>query len=379
MNLSQGALPALCFAAGLILGGVLVYLITRLHRRDTERSFAALSLDALRQNSAEFLKLAGEAFSRQAQTGTGELDSKKKLIDQALESISGELQRVKQSVVDFDAKSGQKFSEVTANLRNAAAQTKELQETTFKLQSALGNSRARGAWGERMAEDVLRLAGFAEGINYLKQHTQETDASRPDYTFLLPQDLKLNMDVKFPWDNYRLYLAAETETAREDYKQWFLKDVRGRIKEVTTRSYINPREKTLDYVLVFVPNEQVYCFINEHDHDVIDFALKNRVVLCSPFTLYAILAVIRQAVDSFNLSRTAASIRNYLAEFEKQWGEFKKCMEATGRHIEKAQEEFQRLTETRTDKLEGILGRITEMRLTQGAEEPAPGGSDSLL
>jgi len=367
----------LCFVAGLILGGVLVYLFTRLHRRDTERSFAALSLDALRQNSAEFLKLAGEAFSRQAQTGTGELDSKKKLIDQALESISGELQRVKQSVVDFDAKSGQKLIEVTANLRNAAAQTKELQETTSKLQSALGNSRARGAWGERMAEDVLRLAGFMEGINYLKQHTQETDSSRPDYTFLLPQDLKLNMDVKFPWDNYRLYLAAETDAGREDYKQWFLKDVRERIKEVTTRNYINPREKTLDYVLVFVPNEQVYCFINEHDHDVIDFALKNRVVLCSPFTLYAILAVIRQAVDSFNLNRTAASIRNYLAEFEKQWGEFKKCMEVTGRHIEKAREEFQRLTITRTDKLEGILGRITEMRLAQGTEDSAPGGRDS--
>jgi len=362
---------ALYFAAGFILGGLLVYLVVRLHRQDTERSFAALSLDALRQNSAEFLKLAGEAFSRQAQTGTGELDGKKKLIDQALESLSAELQRVKQCVADFDSKSGQKFGEVTSHLQNATAQTKELRETTFKLQSALSSSRTRGQWGERLAEDVLQLAGFTKDINYLKQQTLETGASRPDYTFLLPQGLKLNMDVKFPWDNYKLYLAAEVEEAREGYKQRFLRDVRARIKEVTTRDYINPNEKTLDYVLVFVPNEQVYCFINEYDHDVIDVALKSRVVLCSPFTLYAILAVIRRAVDSFNLSRTAASIRDYLAEFEKQWQEFKKCMENTGRHIEAAQAEFQRLSATRVNKLENVLNRVAELHLPQEAEPAA--------
>lgn len=371
-------MSALYFAAGFILGGLLVYFVARLHRRDAERSFAALSLDALRQNSAEFLKLAGEALSRQSQAGSGELDSKKRLIDQALESISGELQRVKQCVADFDSKSGQKLGEVTTHLQNTAAQTKELQETTFKLQSALNNSRARGQWGERMAEDVLRLAGFTEGINYLKQQTVETDASRPDYTFLLPHGLRLNMDVKFPWDNYQLYLTEEAEAKREDYKQQFLRDVRGRLKEVTTRDYINPKEKTLDYVLVFVPNEQVYCFINEHDRDVLDTALRSRVVLCSPFTLYAILAVIRRAVDSFNLSQTAASIRDYLVEFEKQWQEFKRCMETTGRHIEAARAEFQRLSTTRSTKLESTLGRIAELRLSHEADDPIPDSRESL-
>jgi len=370
-------MPALYFATGFILGGLLVYLITRLHRRDTERSFAALSLDALRKNSAEFLQLAGESFSRQTQMGTGELDGKKRLIDQALESINGELQRVKQCVADFDSKSGQKFGEITTHLQSATAQTKELQEATFKLQSTIGNSRMRGQWGERIAEDVLRLAGFTEGLNYLKQQTLETDATRPDYTFLLPQGLKLNMDVKFPWDNYKLYLEEETEATRESYKQQFLRDVRGRIKEVTTRDYINPKEKTLDYVLVFVPNEQVYCFINEHDHDVIDVALKSQVVLCSPFTLYAILAVIRQAIDSFNLSRTAASIRSQLAEFDKQWQEFKKSMDTTGRYIEAARAEFQRLTITRTTKLENTLNHITELRLPHDIEASATESSES--
>ena len=223
-----------------------------------------------------------------------------------------------------------------------------------------------------MAEDVLRFAGFVEGINYLKQKTQETTSSRPDYTFLLPQDLKLNMDVKFPLSSYSQYMDEAADVVKETHKQQFLRDVRQRIKEVTTRDYINPQEKTLDYVLVFVPNEQVYCFINENDGSMMDDALKSRVVLCSPLTLYAILAVIRKAVDNFTLSRTAADIMGYLGEFDKQWLEFKKCMEATGKHLDLAQAEFQKLTATRTRMLERSLKHISDLRTRQGSELEPP-------
>jgi DNA recombination protein RmuC len=373
-------MSALYFAGGFVLGALLVYLINRLHQRDVEKSFSALSLNALRQNSEDFLKLAGESLSRQTQAGVSDLDTKKKLIDQSLEAINGEMQKVKQCVSEFDGKSEQKFGKVSEQLRLTAEQTGRLQETTYKLQSTLANNKERGQWGERMAEDVLRFAGFAEGVNYLKQKTQETVSSRPDYTFLLPQELKLNMDVKFPLSSYSQYMDEDSEIIKETLKQQFLKDVRQRIKEVTTRDYINPQEKTLDYVLVFVPNEQVYCFINENDGSMMDEALKNRVVLCSPLTLYAILAVIRKAIDNFTLSKTAADIMSYLGEFDKQWQEFKKCMEATGKHLELAQSEFQKLTVTRSRMLERSLKHIADLRSPQGTTaEPAPsvqGGGD---
>ena len=81
---------------------------------------------------------------------------------------------------------------------------------------------ARGQWGERMAEDVLQLAGFLEGINYHKQ--REIDTGIPDFTFLLPDGLSLHMDVKFPLDNDLRYLDAErTDSAAVRYD--FLRDV----------------------------------------------------------------------------------------------------------------------------------------------------------
>jgi len=334
-----------------------------------KESFGALSLEALSKNTEEFLKLANETLSKQTQMGEKELEGKKKLIDQTLETMKGDLQKVQDLVTQFEKDREKKFGELANQLKFTAEQTGKLQETANKLHTALASTKVRGQWGERMAEDVLRLAGFIEGINYQKQKTLETMTTRPDYTFLLPQNLKVNMDVKFPLDNYLRYLEAGEEPQKEMYKNQFLRDVRGRIKEVMTRDYINPEENTVDYVIVFIPNEQVYAFINENDSSVLDEALKNKVILCSPITLYAVLAVIRQAVDNFNLEKTAAQILSLLGAFNKEWDKFLKSLEKMGKKIEEAQKEFLTLTSTRRKQLERPLREIEDLRKQNGIAE----------
>lgn len=93
------------------------------------------------------------------------------------------------------------------------------------------------------------------------------------------------MDVKFPLDNYIKYLETESDTDKEKYRKEFIKDVKVKIKEVTTREYINPEQNTIDYVILFIPNEQIYTFIHEQDKIILDEALKNKVIVCSPITL----------------------------------------------------------------------------------------------
>jgi len=164
--------------------------------------------------------------------------------------------------------------------------------------------------------------------------------------------------VKFPLDNYLHYQEASNDREKEDYKQRFLKDARARIKEVTTRNYIDLENNTLDYVLIFIPNEQVYAFINESDPTLLDEALKKKVILCSPITLYAVLAIIRQAMENFNLQNTAGQILNLLESFYKQWQAFVKSLERVGKKIDEAQAEFQILNSTRRNQLEKPLRRI---------------------
>lgn len=294
------------------------------------------------------------------------------------DDLQNDLQRVQDIVINLEKDRERKFGELTDQLRYTAIETGKLQETTSQLRSALTNTKARAQWGERMAEDVLRLAGFIEGVNYLKQKTLETVNTRPDYTFLLPQQLKVNMDVKFPLDNYLRYLEVQGETDKEAYKRQFLQDVKKRIKEVTTRDYINPEENTVDYVIVFIPNEQVYAFINENDNLLLDEALKNKVILCSPITLYAILAVIRHAVDNFNLEKTSAQILSLLGTFNKQWYVFCNSFEKMGKKIEEAQKEFDNLTTTRRNQLERPLKQIEDLRKQKGIPE-APIIEDDVI
>jgi DNA recombination protein RmuC len=134
------------------------------------------------------------------------------------------------------------------------------------------------------------------------------------------------------------------------------------IKQVTTRDYINPSENTVDYVIVFIPNEQVFSFINESDVTIMDEALRRKVILCSPFTLYAVLAVIRQAAENFNLERTASEMLNLLGEFSKQWNAYKEKFRSMGEKLDAAKNEYDLLTTTRSNMLERPLRKIDEIR-----------------
>ena len=42
-----------------------------------------------------------------------------------------------------------------------------LNSSSSALRDILANTQARGQWGERMAEDVFRIIGFVEHVNYV--------------------------------------------------------------------------------------------------------------------------------------------------------------------------------------------------------------------
>jgi DNA recombination protein RmuC len=332
-------------------------------------TFKALSLDALAKNTGEFkkyadefIKLAEEKLKSQTVNGKKELDGKKELIDQSIETIGKTLSEVQRKIEEVGKTSGEKFTEVATLIKKHEEVTSKLKDTTDLLGHALASSKKRGEWGERMAEDIIRLVGMVEGVNYIKQKTLESSVGRPDYTFLLPNNLKINMDVKFPLDNYMHYLNAASEHDRKRYKDELVKNAKGMIKQVTTRDYINPSDNTVDYVIVFIPNEQIYSFINEADTTIMDEALKQKVILCSPFTLYAVLAVIRQAIENFHLERTASQILRLLSEFSRQWNAYKEKFRLMGERLDAAKKEYDALITTRSNMLERSLKKIDELR-----------------
>ena len=338
-------------------------------------TFSAASREAMSENREDFLSQASERFSRDRELNAKELESKKELIDAALVQLKSELEKVQNLMTGIEKETEGKFTLIDGGIKTQKEETEKLREIIANLNKVLTPSQSRGQWGERMAEDILNMVGLKEGVNYTKQQTLNSSRHRPDFTFYLPQGKMVNMDVKFPFANYRRYCEEEeNESLRENFKKEFLKNARSQIKNVTTRDYINTDADTLDYVIVFIPLEQAYSFIMEHDKSFIDDALKQKVIVCSPWTLYAYLSVIRQSIDNFNMERSAGKILELMNSFSKQWDSYKESLKKVGEKIESLQKEFNSLSTTRTNQLEKPLRQIDELsrqkeQISDGSEQ----------
>lgn len=335
-----------------------------------ERAAAAAEL---RRTGEALLAQVGTVVSGERRVGAAELDGRKALLDQQLGHIGTQLAEFRSTVAALDGRTHEQLGRLSATVAG-------LSRTTDQLRDVLANSKARGQWGERMADDVLRLAGFVEGVNYHKQRALAS-GSIPDFTFTMPGGMLLHMDVKFPLDNYVRCLDATTDTERDRCRRAFLADVRARVLELVGRGYLADRDQTVDCLLLFVPNEQVLGFVQEHDDALLEEALARRIVICSPLTLFAVLRVVHQSVDNFRLERRTDEILALLSQFEGQWEKFSEKLDKLSRSFATVQRDLDDLTTTRSRALQRPLDRIATLRrsdtldadLDPLALEPAPG------
>jgi DNA recombination protein RmuC len=349
---------------------------------DVARAVADAVAEANRRASAErdqlvetatrqMLTVSQQALGSHTQAATQTLQSRNEVIDQRLDavqrSMADQLQQLTGMVQQLGQVTQQKFGEVDQSLRSHAEVTYALQDTTRGLREALANTNARGQWGERMAEDVLRLAGMLPNVNYRKR-TAVTGEGRaiPDFTFMLPDQHVMFMDVKFPIDAYLQYLQATSEAERSAHRDSFLRSVRGHVRELARRDYARTDDRpAVDNVLMFVPNETIVGFIHEHAPDLVDDAMSQRVVLCSPLTLFAFLGVIRQAFDNFRLEQTSREILALMGTFDVQWGKYSEQVEKVKRAFDSVSKNFDELVGTRRRALERPLDQITALRTAQ--------------
>ena len=321
------------------------------HNNDSLKAvFGDLSKQALDANLESFLKLAETRFNDLLRSSDEKLGKKKELIDSTLKEMKSDLKDLSDNTVAL-----------RSQMEESRKSVGQLSDTTSQLRQILSSSQARGQWGERMVEDILNFIGLSEGINYNKQTQSGSD--RPDFTFFLPEEKSINMDVKFPLVHYEKYLASESESEKESEKKAFLKDVRERVKEVAKRSYVNPEGGTVDYVLLFIPNESIYAFLNQEDHGLIDFSLERKIMLCSPITLYAILSLVRQAVSNFAMEQKAGEMQVQVGVFSKQWVKFLEKLESLGKTLGTLTTHYEDLKGTRLRALERPMEKISELQL----------------
>lgn len=258
-------------------------------------------------------------------------------IDQTKKQIDEQMSRLETEIRQLREINSEKFGSVDSAVAGLAQQTQALNKV-------LSSSQGRGNWGEKMLEDLLMQSGFERGINYEMQEKLEA-GGKPDYTFFLPPDRVLYLDSKFPMENYLKYFEAQDDNTRKIMKDAFIKNVEERVKELEKRDYVTQSgANALDYVLLFIPNEGILGFIQQHKPSLIDESVAKRVVLCSPLTLYAFLGVVRQATASFHMEQNANDVLRLLTNFGKAWGSYVKNLKDIARHFETMQKKLKAVT-----------------------------------
>lgn len=364
----------IAFIVGVVVGAAVALVAGWLRVRaaraamlsQVREAFANLSTEALSANNEQFLALARQALETQAKAGAAELDGKKQLIDQTITQVSARLEKLRETLGMLETARKQDYGQLGQRLTEAVQQTAELRKTTDSLRDALSHPQRRGQWGERMADDILQMAGMIEGVNYDKQQTAET-GKRPDFTFRLPNEVRLNMDVKFPLDNYHRMIEADSDASRAAAAKAFVADVKGQIRAISVKEYIDPASGTADFVLMFIPNEKMFAELQELDATLLQYAAGCKVVLVGPLSLLAVLRIASQAAETANLSKQTNEAIKLLDEFAKQWQKFNEELDRLGQRLEQAQKSYDAVRTTRSNTLQRVLNKLDDLRGLPGA------------
>ena len=282
-------------------------------------------------------------------------------------------------LLDKSDKTVKDFLEKTGEIKSSIS---GVDQQTRNLISVLNNNQSRGQWAEFQVEDLLGIMEYKDGVHYESQKIMNS-GTKPDFTFYLPDSKTINMDSKFPLNLYmelsKLNLDLEDETLDEisrkqitesiktKNKEFIDKAIKTKIDETASREgYISPEEDTVDFVLMYIPLENLYHFlltseIGASRTPVIQYAFSKKVILVSPQTLMAYLETIRHSMKLFSLQTDTKNILLAHERVKSEIGKFIDSFDEVTKRLDQTVESFEKLKTTRTNKLEKSFEELNQV------------------
>ncbi len=358
---------------GIILtgfAGILWFLHTKLKQLEKNKNDDQMLEDIVNkvfgQSIDHITKQSKQVLEGEKETIQTDLNNKQKSIEKLVKDLQKEIDSRQEEIRHLERDRNKIFSSLREALENQQELTKDLKTTTDALSRVLSNNQQRGAWGERIIEDLLNSAGLSEGVHYVKQSKLGNSTARPDITILLPNKRVVPVDVKFPYASITKMAEAKTKTEKKTHAKQFSQDVKTKIKKVA--EYIKPEEDTLDYAILFVPNEMVFSFINQKFPELVDEAISQRVMIVSPFTFLIVARTVMESYRNFMMENNMRTITKYVQQFSEEWGRFTTEFEKVGNTIDRAHDAYQKIATTRYNRMQLRIDRIEEERGKQNQQ-----------
>ena len=301
--MSSIVVAILTLAIGLLLGGVLGYLIAG-RRSSTDGASAA-----------EFVSVRAERDLYKSERDSALAGSK---LATEVEAMKSAMEKLQKEAADADRRRIEAESDIRTQVRAMSTHNESLVAQTKAIAGALSNSQTRGKFGEAQLELMLQGAGLRKDIEYTAQRsTTDADSSGiPDITVHMPGGTKLFIDSKFPFDRFIEAHEVEDPAERERLFTEHKKDLASHVVTLSKRGYHESQDSP-DFVILFVPFESLLTEALRIDPLFLENAFKLNVTIATPTSMMALLRTIGNVYSRNAVSHNAENIAKSAALFMK--------------------------------------------------------------
>ena len=341
---------------------------------EVEKTFAVLSSEALRSNSQTFLQLAQETLKRFQVHAKGELEQKEKAVENLVKPIRETLDKAEQQIRLMENERKQAYGALHKHLETLTQTQQTLHSETRNLVQALRRPEVRGQWGEMTLKRLVELAGMVDHCDFYEQQqaTSAEGQSRPDMIVRMPDERELVVDAKTPLDAYLSAIEASDDETRDKYLLQHARNVRARVRELSAKTYWAQFRRAPDFVVLFIPGEQFLGAALDVDRDLLEHAMRQRVILTTPTSLIALLRAVGYGWRQQALAANAERIRETGEDLYNRLATFSEHLSGLGRSLDRAVSQYNQSVGSFQAKVMPGARKFTELGVTErkAIEEP---------
>ena len=183
-----------------------------------------------------------------------------------------------------------------------------------------------------------------------------------DAVIFAPEPLgTVAIDSKFPLEHYQKMVDKNLpQVDRNMAEKEFKMDVKKHVDAISSK-YIIPGI-TSDQAIMFLPAEALFAEINAYHSDLVEYAHKKRVWICSPTTLISTFTIIEVLLKNMERDKYASIIHDELNKLGVEFSRYKDRWDKLSRSIETVNKDIENIHVT-TDKISKRFDSISKVEI----------------